>query len=92
MKKIIALALITSFVATGTAMAQVGAAAGQGSRGGGGPGGPGDGGPDANGREAIQITVPQRYKRPLTPPKFPELCRSGDEMVASENDCNHYSR
>ena len=88
MKKIIALALITSFAVSGTALAQVGAAAGQGSRGGGNEG---PGASDNNGVELVRVLARPK-PRPYRAPKKVEFCHIGGETAASDNECSHYSR
>ncbi len=89
MKKIIALALITSFAVTGAAMAQTagGPGNGQGSRGGNtGAGGPGDNG------ASPAVVVVHRIRPIPRPLRIKQYCHIGGETAASDNECSHYSR
>ena len=88
MKKIIALALVTSFAVTGTALAQT-AGGPNGGRG-------GNEGPDvsdSNGAQPILIRITRRpTRREVYAPKIVEYCHTGSEILASDNECSHYSR
>lgn len=86
MKKIIALALITSFAVTGTALARTngGGANGQGAAG----AETGDNGPQPALIRVVRRPNPKRYRAP----EIFEFCHTGGEVAASDNECSHYSR
>lgn len=88
MKKIIALALITSFAATGVAMAQVGANSSSGGNGGGNEAGDNNSAP-----QAVQPVVIKKLKRrPVYRRIVTQYCHTGGDIAASDNECSHYSR
>ncbi len=87
MKKIIALALITSFAVTGTALARTaGGANGQGG---------GNDGQGASDNHVVQRTL-VRAVRPQPPTYMPrrvnEFCHIAGETAASDYECGHNSR
>ncbi|MEX0346201.1 MAG: hypothetical protein AB3N20_14860 [Rhizobiaceae bacterium] len=82
MKKIIALALITSFAVTGTAIAR--GANGQG--GNGGQGAAGD-----NGAEPVVVRV-VRVPPTYQPRLKPQHCHIAGEVAATDYECGHNSR
>ena len=89
MKKIIVLALITSFAATGAAMAR-GTAGGP--NGPGGNGGPGANGGGDNGPAPAVVRISRRPTYEPRAPKKVDFCHIGGDVAASDMECGHYSR
>lgn len=91
MRKIIALALITSFAITGAAIAQTaGGGNGQGSRGGNaGPDGPGAG---DNGPVAAAVISRRPTYKPRPAPKKVEFCHIAGTNAPTDYECGHNSR
>ncbi|MEZ5812737.1 MAG: hypothetical protein R3D45_15105 [Rhizobiaceae bacterium] len=88
MRKLITIALLTSFALSGTAIART---AGNGPDAPGGPEGPGAS--DNNGPEVVRIARrPTRPVRRYLAPKIVDVCGTGADVTSMNGECGQYSR